>query len=286
MQPSIQREKRRMSEFEFLRSMPFAEFTPRNTWLQRIEPRTFLISFFVFLACILISSGIMPLLAIFVVIVFGMIISQVPIRVFLRGFLSALPFILIIAVINIFFNTAVDSGKVYFHWRSINITQVDIQVAVVLVLRFTAMMLLISLVSSTLSTSRFIHGMERIFSPLKWVKVPVLEFIIAVEISIRFIPILTISAERIAKAQASRGAVWGSGSGGILARVKQVTPLIVPLFVQSLHKAESLAMAMDARGFGVIPNRTSYIHSTFTWRDGLYLTCSIIIATVILLYIK
>ncbi len=35
-----------MSEFEFLRSMPFAEFTPRNTWLQRIDPRAFLLIIF------------------------------------------------------------------------------------------------------------------------------------------------------------------------------------------------------------------------------------------------
>jgi energy-coupling factor transport system permease protein len=273
-----------MSEFEFMRSMPFTEFSPRNTWLQRIEPRAFLLSFFIFLVSILLVTNISTLLAILTVIIIGMIISQVPIRVFMRGFLSALPFILIIAAINIFFNTAVDSGTTYLKWRSIHISSADFRVAIILILRFTAMMLLISLVSSTLSTSRFIHGMERIFSPLKYLKIPVLEFIIAVEISIRFIPILTLTAERIAKAQASRGAVWGSGSGSLFARVKQVAPLLVPLFVQSLHKAEALAMAMDARGFGVIPERTSYIRSKFTWMDASYLAGCLLLAVGILAF--
>jgi energy-coupling factor transport system permease protein len=271
-----------MSEFEFLRSMPFAEFTPRNTWLQRIDPRAFLLSFFLFLACVLYIQTIPALLAILGLILIGMFFSRVPLRVYFRGMLAALPFVLIIAVINLFFNTAIDKEPIYFQWRFITLSYADFRVAVILIIRFAAMILLISVVSSSLSTSRFIHGMESLLGPLKILRIPILDFIIAVEIAIRFIPILTITAERIAKAQASRGAVWGSGSGTILSRVKQVVPLLVPLFVQSLHKAESLALAMDSRGFGVQIERSSYIRSHFSWTDMFFLCITAILLVLII----
>ena len=52
-----------------------------------------------------------------------------------------------------------------------------------------------------------------------------MDFIVSIEIAIRFIPILTITAERIAKAQASRGASWGVGKGNLYTRVRQVIPV-------------------------------------------------------------
>jgi energy-coupling factor transport system permease protein len=226
------------------------------------------------------------MIALLVVVWIGLIFSQVPIRVFLRGLFAALPFVLIIAAINLFFNTAVDTEPVFLQYRFITLSYSDLRVASLLVIRFGVMILLISLVSSSLSTSRFIHGMEAILSPLKIFRLPILDFIIAVEIAIRFIPILTITAERIAKAQASRGAVWGSGSGGILNRVRQVVPLLVPLFVQSLHKAESLALAMDSRGFGVIQERSSYIRSKFRGTDLVFIAVNLLILISILLYLK
>jgi energy-coupling factor transport system permease protein len=266
--------------------MPFAEFTPRDTWLQRIDPRAFLTTFFLFLVAVLSIQTIPAMLALLALVWIGLLISQVPLRVFLRGMLAAIPFVLIIAAINLFFNTAKDQIPYLIQWRFITISSADFRVAALLVLRFGVMILLISLVSSSLSTSRFIHGMEAILSPLKVIRLPILDFIIAVGIAIRFIPILTITAERIAKAQASRGAVWGSASGGILRRVRQVVPLLVPLFVQSLHKAEALALAMDSRGFGVIAERSSYIRSRFRVTDLIFILASLILLAAILIFLR
>jgi energy-coupling factor transport system permease protein len=89
------------------------------------------------------------------------------------------------------------------------------------------------------------------------------------QVTIRFIPFLAQSAERIAKAQASRGAEWGTGKGGLLARTRQLIPLVLPLFLTSLRRAETMALAMDARGYDTVSRRTSMIVMHFTWKDGL-----------------
>jgi len=82
-------------------------------------------------------------------------------------------------------------------------------------------------------------------------------------------PFLAQTAERIAKAQASRGAEWGTGSRNLLARVRQVIPLILPLFLISLRRAETMALAMDARGYATVNRRTSMLIMRFTWKDGV-----------------
>jgi energy-coupling factor transport system permease protein len=42
---------------------------------------------------------------------------------------------------------------------------------------------------------------------------------------------------------------------------------MVPLLTGAIRKAERVALAMDARGFGAYPTRTYYRRSVFTWRD-------------------
>lgn len=271
-----------MSEFEFLRSMPFAEFSPRDIYLQRVDPRAFLLGFFILLTAFIFTPTIGGLLLSLVIVFIGIALAQVQIKTYLKGFFFALPFVLILAVINMLFNTLKDVEPIFFQWKFLIISGGDIGLAVKMILRFMVTILFISLVSSNLSTSRFIHGLESLFSPLKAIGIPVLDFIVSIEIAIRFIPILTLTAERIAKAQASRGASWGSGKGNLMTRVRQVVPILVPLFIQSLHKAESLGLAMDSRGFGVNPEHSSYTRSEFKVNDILFVLICLLMGIAVL----
>ena len=62
-------------------------------------------------------------------------------------------------------------------------------------------------------------------------------------------PIIVGELEAIAKAQASRGADFGSGRGGPIAKARAYLPLFVPVTVRALERAELLAEAMEARGY-------------------------------------
>jgi energy-coupling factor transport system permease protein len=63
------------------------------------------------------------------------------------------------------------------------------------------------------------------------------------------VPILVAELESIAKAQASRGADFGSGRGGPIAKARAYLPLFVPVTVRALERAEIMAEAMEARGY-------------------------------------
>ena len=150
-------------------------------------------------------------------------------------------------------------------------------------MRFMSLIMGLTLVSAVISATEIINGLEGLLSPLNRIGLPVQDFVLMVQVTLHFIPFLAQAAERIAKAQASRGADWGTHSGGIFQRVRQVLPLIVPLFLTSLRRAENLALAMEARGYGSKSRRTSMVVMSLRVTDALALVASAGIAVCVLL---
>jgi energy-coupling factor transport system permease protein len=73
-------------------------------------------------------------------------------------------------------------------------------------------------------------------------------------VALRFIPVLIQETEQMVKAQASRGADLTTGSP--VARIRGVTLLLVPLVQGALRRAQSLAAALESRGYGVTGEAT------------------------------
>ena len=113
-------------------------------------------------------------------------------------------------------------------------------------------------------------GLDRLLRPLAALGLPTQDFVLMVQVSLRFLPLLAREAERIAKAQASRGAEWGTGRGGLLRRARQALPILVPLFLTTLQRAETMAVAMEARGYRG-KGRASMTELHFRRADGIAL---------------
>ncbi len=65
--------------------------------------------------------------------------------------------------------------------------------------------------------------------------------------TLRFVPIIAGELEDIAKAQASRGATFGTKTRNPIQKARNYLPLFVPVTIRALEKAEMLAEAMEAR---------------------------------------
>jgi energy-coupling factor transport system permease protein len=118
----------------------------------------------------------------------------------------------------------------------------------------------LSLFSFSTTTTELTHGVEHLLRPLQPLGLPAHEFALMVNIAIRFLPTLAEEAERLMKAQASRGADFGRGQRSFLQRTRQLLPLLVPLFLVSLRRAEELIEAMEARCYIGGKGRTYLIH--------------------------
>lgn len=191
---------------------------------------------------------------------------------------------MILAILQVFFNPRPDEGIVLFQIGTNVIAVSDLMTGLMLLLRFIALILGLTIASQSLSTSEITHGMESLLSPLKWLRFPVHDLVVIIQVSLRFIPLLAQVAERIAKAQASRGAAWQKGKGGLISRVKLIIPLILPLFMTSLRRAENMALAMDARGYGTHEQRSSIISYRFGWKDALACLISASLSAAILFF--
>jgi energy-coupling factor transporter transmembrane protein EcfT len=77
----------------------------------------------------------------------------------------------------------------------------------------------------------------------------------ALWIAIRFIPAIFTQYQQIVFAQQARGATY---SGGMVARVAKLAPILVPVTAAALRKSDLLADALTVRGWGACESRTSY----------------------------
>lgn len=83
----------------------------------------------------------------------------------------------------------------------------------------------------------------------------------------RFVPLFDNELASIRAAHRVRGVVSG---GGLAAQYRRLVGHMVPLLAGGIRHAERVALAMDARGFGAVSNRTYYRQSRFGWRDPVF----------------
>ena len=260
-----------MNQFEFLPLVTIGQYFPTGSLLHRLDARSKLVVFSGMVLAISLTTSFSGLLVGLTLVVIGIVISRVPLRYALKGLLAPLPFLIFIALLQLFFFSSKINTIEYLSWGPIHITLAGLWAAMLLLLRFITLILCLSLTSFCLSTSELTSGLDRLLSPLNRLGVQTMDFVMVIQVAMRFLPLLAQSAERIAKAQASRGAEWGVKSGGLFSQVKRVIPLIVPLFVTSLRRAETMALAMDARAYGLRTHRTSLYDLSLHWQDFIFL---------------
>ncbi|RPJ52119.1 MAG: energy-coupling factor transporter transmembrane protein EcfT [Chloroflexi bacterium] len=267
---STQGVKRSANEFEFMRGLPFGPYLPVDSPLHRLDPRTRILLVVLLMISLLAARQPLGLVLCLAVILIGWWIAKVPFEPLWRGWLSALPFLLFLVALQILFRVGTDPD-VIFQIGSLVISSADLLAGLAVLLRFSGFMAVLGLAAASLSESEITRGLEALLRPLSVLHIPTQDFVMAVQVTLRFFPLLAQTAERIAKAQASRGADWRPAGWNLVQRVKQIAPVIVPLFVASLRRAENMALAMDARGYGSLPLRTSLVSLQYHWVDAVVL---------------
>jgi energy-coupling factor transport system permease protein len=269
------------SEFEFLRGLPFGPYLPVDSPMHRLDPRTRILIILILMAALLVASRPVGLVIGLVVSLGAYALARAPFGPLLRGWRSALPFLLFLALLHILLRSGGTDGAVLIEVGPLALSAEELWAGISLLLRFTGFMTVLSLAMAILSESELTRGLEALLSPLAAIHLPVNDFITAIQVMLRYFPLLAQVAERIAKAQAARGADWRPAGGNFIQRARQMAPVIVPLFVSSLRRAENMALAMDARGYGSLPIRTSMVSLHFRGADFLVLCAALALASAI-----
>ena len=137
--------------------------------------------------------------------------------------------------------------------------------AVYMGVRYILLIMGSSLMTFTTTPNKLTDGIERGLGFLKIIKVPIHEVAMMMSIALRFIPILMEETDKIMKAQTARGADFENGN--FVKRIKALIPILVPLFVSAIRRANDLATAMEARCYKGGKGRTNMKPLKYQARD-------------------
>jgi len=263
-----------MEGFEFLRHITIGQYLPGDSLLYQLDPRAKLVGFLLLITAVAFTPSYLGNAILLTVALVLILISQISVKYALQGLRPAIPIIVFFAVLQLLF-----LGEFYIpptglrtllRWGFIHITTGSVQLVVVSICRLIELLFLVSLLTFTTTTTELTHGAESLMSPLARFGFPAHELALVLTIALRFVPILALELETIVKAQASRGADFG-GKGRLrfVQQTRQLLPLLVPLFINALRRAEDLILAMEARCYVGGRGRTHLVQFRSRPRDYL-----------------
>lgn len=154
----------------------------------------------------------------------------------------------------------------------IPITTGALNFAIVLSLRFFAMLFAFQLLVISTQPRDLVGALQQIRFPV--------DYTLMLLIAIRFIPTLQLEGKRIQEAQLARAYNPGKGVRG---KVRALTPIIIPLVSNALGKANVLGLTIDLRGLRTM-ERTPSTDKPFGAADYVMIAAVVICAIVAIAY--
>jgi len=95
----------------------------------------------------------------------------------------------------------------------------------------------------------------------------------ALTLAFRLVPLFAESAATVVQARRLRS--LGAEPHGALARLRETAPVVLPVFMGALRRADRMAIALDMRGFGLPGRRTPLVERRVAARDLVVLAIAI-----------
>ena len=247
-----------------IKDITIGQYYASDSILHRLDPRVKLLGTLLFLIGLFLGTG--PVCYLFAAVVLAAVIrlSKVPFRFMVRGLKS----ILIIMLISVSFNLFFTEGEPILDLPVLKlITREGLFQALYMAARLIMLILGSTIMTLTTTPNALTDGLEKGLGFLKKAHVPVHEIAMIMSIALRFIPILLEETDKIMKAQIARGADFENGN--LIQKVKNMVPLLVPLFISAFRRANDLAMAMEARCYHGGDNRTQMKPLKYKKRDHI-----------------
>lgn len=238
------------------------QYVPGDSYIHRLDPRTKLIASMWFIVLIFMASSWWTYLILVGLVLVAAKVSEIPLSYYING-LKPLAFLILITVFFQLIFAQGDTVLIEFGW--LTITLEGIINAILIILRFVMIVMMSTILTLTTTPLEIADGIEALLKPLIRFKVPVQEIALILSIALRFVPTLMQETEKIMNAQKARGVSFDEGN--LLERMKKIVPLLIPLFISSIDRADQLAVAMTARGYRGGDNRTKLRQLYWTNKD-------------------
>ena len=246
-----------------LRDITLGQYYPADSVIHKLDPRVKLFATMIYIISLFCFKGIAALLVATVFLIVVIRVSKVPFHFMVKG----LKTIMVLMIITALFNLFLTPGEPLVTFWIFKITAEGIKSAALMTIRLIYLILGTSIMTLTTTPNQLTDGLEKALMPLSKIGIPVHAIAMMMSIALRFIPILIEETDKIMKAQMARGADFENGN--LIQKVKNMIPLLVPLFVSAFRRADDLAMAMEARCYNGGEGRTKMKPLRYMKRDHL-----------------
>ena len=246
-----------------IRDITLGQYYPEQSVIHRLDARTKILGTLLYIIEIFLVNSFAGFGL--VILALGVLIgiSKVPVRFIFRGLKAVVFIILLTFLLNLF----MFDGTVLWHWKFLTITYEGLYRSCFMALRLILLIIGTSMLTLTTKPMELTDGLEKLLKPFNRFGLPSHEIALMMSIALRFIPTLLEETDKIMKAQQARGADFESGN--LIQRVKNMIPILIPLFVGSFRIAQDLALAMEARCYHGGVGHTRMKEIVFSRRDGV-----------------
>ncbi|MFA6796233.1 MAG: energy-coupling factor transporter transmembrane component T [Bacilli bacterium] len=267
-----------------MNNIALGRYVPGNSFIHKMDSRIKIIAMIIFFVAVFLTYGSVAqnfiIYGLLFVILFSFIkIAHLSFLSVLKSLKALWVMMLFLLLINTF---VIKTGTLAFVINGYEVYWDGIVRTGYIIVRLMLMIMLTTLLTSTSKPLDLTFGLEWLLSPLKLLKVPVHIFAMTISLALRFIPTLMEEANKIMRAQSSRGVDFKEGK--LKDKFKAIISLIIPLFVSSFLRSGELADAMETRGYDPNGKRTKYRRKYWKSKETLQTVgCALLLACFILL---
>ena len=226
-----------------IRDITIGQYYASESVIHRLDPRTKLFGVFIYIVLLFCIRNPWWYLLCLLLLLLVYRCAKVPFSYVLRGIKG----ISILLVFTFVFRMLCTPGEEIWQFYFLSVTQEGVRKAIQMTARIALMIVGASLLSYTTTPKSMADGLEKAFSFLEKVHVPIHDMSVIVMIAFRFIPIIIEELNTLMDAQAARGAKFQEGN--TFQKCRGVMSLLLPLFLSTVRRSSELAMAMEARGY-------------------------------------
>ena len=229
-----------------LNKVMIGRYYPINSLVHKMNPLAKIICVLLFIVMIFLTFDIRFNIVMSILLILMLFNTKIPANIYIKTVFSIKWLLLFILIVNIIVGSS-------------------LQVTIITVLRLIYIVLYTSILTLTTPPTEITYGLEKLFSPLRLIGVPVNKMALSISLALRFIPTIIDQGNKIIKSQASRGIDYYhyNFKGKLLA----LKSLVIPMFVLSFKKADDLADAMEVRLYNVNSRRTNFRQNKWRFYD-------------------
>ena len=257
------------------RPILLGQYRPLDSFLHLLDARAKIVPVTLVLILALLTDSSLFYLTALAFLVGGLLGSGVAPTTLINNFKPILVLVLITLFYHVLFSAR--ETRTLIEIYGFKVTSGALTMAAFYSLRLILFIAVAFLITLTSSPSELADAFAKLLKPLQKLHVPVHDLALILFLAIRFIPVLYDEFTTIRNAQMIRGVNF---SGSLLNRLKKTVYIIIPVFVAAIQRADELALAIQARGYGSTRDRTFYSRSHFGRKEWLFIFATSILIVV------